>query len=277
MDSGIKFMLISVLFFALMNLTVKFLNRLPATELVLFRSIITLVLSLAFLIRKRIPVFGQNHKVLLLRGIFGVIALTLFFFTLQRLPLGSAITIQYLSPIFTIIFAAIVLKERTIPLQYAYFAISFAGIILIKGFDPRVDTLLLTLGIVSAIFAGLAYICIRFLSGKEHPMVVVFYFPLVAIPIMSVFSLFSWVAPAGIEWLLILLMGIFTQIAQYNMTKAFQHSEVRFVAGLKYLGVLFALGFDVLIFGYSHHVTALVGMGLVVSGVVLNNLRKKPA
>jgi drug/metabolite transporter (DMT)-like permease len=269
-------MLISVLFFALMNLTVKFLHRLPATELVLFRSLISLGLSVAFLKKRQIPLLGTHRKVLLLRGIFGVIALTLFFYTLQRLPLGSAITIQYLSPIFTVIFAALWLGERTLPRQYLYFGLSFLGVLLIRGFDPRVDNFLLILGILSAISAGLAYVCIRYLSGKEHPMVVVMYFPMVAIPVMAVFSLFYWETPQGIEWLLILLMGGFTQIAQYNMTKAFQQSQVRNVAGLKYIGILFALGFDILIFGYDHHTTALIGMGLVVGGVLLNSIKKRP-
>jgi drug/metabolite transporter (DMT)-like permease len=72
-------------------------------------------------------------------------------------------------------------------------------------------------------------------------------------------------------------MGVFTQIAQFYMTKAFQASEVRFVAGLKYLGVVFALGFDFFIFGYQHSWMALAGMALVIAGVVLNLLRKKPA
>lgn len=276
LDDGLRFMLISVLFFALMNLTVKFLSRLPATEIVLFRSGVSMLLSLVYLTRKRIAPFGTHRKLLLLRGLFGVIALTLFFFTLQKLPLGTAITIQYLSPIFTVLFAAVLLGERTLPVQYVYFGLSFAGILLIRGFDPNMNGLLLGMGITSAVFAGLAYVVIRRLSGKEHPMVVVFYFPLVAIPVMAVFSLFYWETPIGIEWLFILLMGVFTQIAQFYMTKAFQASEVRFVASLKYLGIVFALGFDFFVFGYQHSWMALAGMALVVVGVVLNMLRKKP-
>jgi drug/metabolite transporter (DMT)-like permease len=189
-DAGVRFMLISVFFFALMNLTVKSLNRLPATEIVLFRSGISLILSLVYLAQKRINPLGNNRKMLFLRGLFGVTALTLFFYTLQQLPLGTAITIQYLSPIFTVVFAAIFLRERTIPAQYVYFGLSFLGILLIRGFDPQMNTLLLVVGVVSSIFAGLAYVVIRNLSGKEHPMVVVFYFPLVAIPVMAVFAFF---------------------------------------------------------------------------------------
>ena len=263
-------MLISVVFFALMNLTVKFLHRLPATEIVMFRSGISLVLSLLFLKQQKINPFGKHRKLLFLRGLFGATALTLFFYTLQKLPMGTAITIQYLSPIFTVLFAAALLGERTSWKQYLFFGLSFSGILIIRGFDPHMNALLLGMGIVSSVFAGLAYVVIRRLSGKEHPMVVVFYFPLVALPVMAIFSIFYWETPLGVEWLWILLMGVFTQIAQYYMTKAFQANEVRVVAGLKYLGIVFALSFDFFFFHYQHSWLALIGMGLVVSGVVLN-------
>lgn len=271
---AILYMLISVVGFALMNLTVKFLDRLPATELVLFRSLVSLLLSLYFLRRRHISPWGNNKKFLIARGLCGVTALSMFFFTLQRLPLASAITLQYLSPIFTAFFGIFILREKVQPWQWLFFAVSFAGIVLIKGFDPRITPLLFFLGIGSALFAGLAYVFVRRVRHTDHPLVVVFYFPLVATPLMAIVSLFNWTTPQGWEWALLLLMGIFTQIAQLNMTKALQTAEVNEVASLKYLGILFALGFDFFLFQVAYAPLALLGIALVVGGVVLNVLLK---
>jgi drug/metabolite transporter (DMT)-like permease len=267
-------MLISVLGFALMNLTVKFLGRLPATELVLFRSMVSLVLSAYFIRRRNIPFFGVNKKYLLLRGLCGVAALSMFFYTLQKLPLGSAITLQYLSPIFTALFGMLLLKEKVRPVQWLFFLVSFLGIALIKGFDARITPLLFFLGLGSAIFAGLAYVFIRKVKDTDHPLTVVLYFPLVATPIMAVITLFNWVKPEGWEWALLLLMGVLTQIAQIYMTKALQSAEVNEITSLKYLGVIFALSFDFIILNVSYAPLALGGMALVVGGVVLNILLK---
>lgn len=267
-------MLISVLGFALMNLTVKFLGRLPATELVLFRSVISLVLCAYFLRKRHIPFFGNQKNFLIMRGVFGVIALSLFFYTLQELPLGSAITIQYLSPIFTAFFAIFILGEKMFKVQWLFFLISFAGIGLIKGFDPNISLTLFLMGLGSAIFAGLAYVCVRKVKDTDHPLVVVFYFPLIATPIMAVVSLFNWVIPIGWEWALLLLMGILTQIAQVYMTKALQNAEANEITGMKYLGVIFALGFDFFIFGVTYQPLALVGIAMVLGGVVINILFK---
>ncbi len=267
-------MLISVLGFAFMNLTVKFLDRLPATELVLFRSVVSLLLCLYFLKRQNIRPWGNSKKYLILRGVFGVTALSLFFYTLQKLPLGSAITIQYLSPVFTAFFGIFMLKEKVRWLQWLFFLVSFAGIALIKGFDPAITPTLLVMGLLSAVFAGLAYNCVRKVKDTDHPLVVVFYFPLIATPVMAVVSLFSWVTPIGYEWPLLLLMGVLTQIAQLYMTKALQAAEINEIVNLKYLGIVLALTFDFLIFSVEYQFMALIGILLVLSGVVLNVLYK---
>ena len=79
--------------------------------------------------RKRIPYFGNNKRVLLLRGLFGTTALMLFFYTIQVLPLASAMVIHYLSPIFTALIAHFFLKERLKLNQIFFFIVSFAGIV----------------------------------------------------------------------------------------------------------------------------------------------------
>lgn len=267
---GILFMLISVVGFALMNLVVKFLGHIPAPELVLFRSIVSLVLSLYFIRRRNISPFGNNRKWLMLRGVFGVIALTTFFYTLQELPLAAAITLQYLSPVFTAIFATQLLGEKVRGYQWLFFVISFLGIAVIRGFDERIDTTYMLLGIMSAVCAGLAYNAIGKVKHTDHPVVVVFYFPLIATPVMAVVSLFNWVVPTGWDWALLVLMGVLTQIAQVSMTKAFQTSELSGLAGMKYLGVVFALTFDYIIFGIGYTPMALAGMVMVIGGVLLN-------
>ena len=114
-------MLGSTLAFALMQICVKYLPHIPAHELILFRSIISIVLSVAILQKLGIPLLGNNKKVLMMRGIFGTTALLLFFYTLQNIPLASAVTLQYLSPIFTALFAAIFLKEKMQIKQWLYF------------------------------------------------------------------------------------------------------------------------------------------------------------
>lgn len=275
MSKGIGYMLISTFAFSLMQLCVKFLPHLPAHELILFRSLISLVLCLSFLVPNRISPFGNNRKVLLMRGVFGMLALGLFFLTLQELPLASAVTIQYLSPIFTSIIAIHVLREQMRKRQWLFIAIAFTGVVMLKGFDERVSLLFFIVGILSSLFAGAAYNCIRVLRDSDHPVVVVFYFPLVALPVMAVASWFDWVMPTGMDWLWLLLLGVFTQVGQLYMTKALQAENANIVTSMKYLGAIYALLYGYFLFDETYGIMALLGMGLVLAGVVLNLLFKE--
>ncbi|MGB1318962.1 MAG: DMT family transporter, partial [Flavobacteriales bacterium] len=202
--------------------------------------------------------------------IFGVTALSLFFITLQNIPLASAVTIQYLSPIFTAIIAIFLLGEKMKRTQWLFFIVAFIGVAMLKGFDQRVSVFYLVLGLLSAFFAGAAYNCIRMVKDTDHPLVVVLYFPLVATPIMLVLSFFNWVTPIGWDWALILLLGVFTQIGQVFMTKALQAEKANIVASLKYLGSVYALLFGYFIFDETYSLVSVAGIVLILLGVLLN-------
>ena len=114
-------MIISSFAFSLMHLCVKAMPHIPVFELVFFRSLGSLLITLLYLNKKRIPIFGNNKKVLFARGFFGTIGLCLFFITLQNIPLAGAVTIQYLSPVFTALFAVVILRERVKKKQWLFF------------------------------------------------------------------------------------------------------------------------------------------------------------
>jgi len=272
MNKGAQYMLVSSFAFSLMHLCVKALPHIPVFELVFFRSIVSLLISFTSLKQKKIYVLGNNKKVLLARGFFGVTALTLFFITLQNLPLAGAVTIQYLSPIFTAFFAIWILNEKIKNRQWFFFALAFLGVLTLKGFDisGQISFKYVGIGLVSACFSGLAYNCIRLLRNTEHPLVVVFYFPLVATPIMAVLSYFNWVKPQGIDWVYLILLGIITQIAQIYMTKGIQSDRAGNIMTYKYIGVLFAFVYGYLFFGETYSFMSIFGIFLLLSGVLLN-------
>ena len=138
---GIKYVLLASFFFTLMNVGVKYVKNIPSNEVVFFRAFVSLVICYFMLRYKKINPWGNNKKLLLLRGITGTIALVMYFYTLQHMPLASAVTIQHLSPIFTIIIAGFMLKEYSRSVQWLFFMIAFVGVVMIKGFDTRIPSL----------------------------------------------------------------------------------------------------------------------------------------
>lgn len=263
-------MVFATFVFAVMNVFVKMLPTIPPAEIVFFRSLISLVISYVLLRRQRVSVWGKRRGWLFLRGLAGAIALVLYFYTLQVIPLATAVTIWFIVPIFASIIGIFLNKEKVPFLQWVFYLIAFAGVVMVEGFDPRVTPTLLLIGIAAALFAGFAYNFIRKINTTEHPLVIIFYFPLVTLPLTGAWSAFNWVMPAGWEWLLLLMIGILTQIAQFFLTKSYQLEEVSRVSSLSYLGLIYALIFGWLFFDETFNAQTYAGMGVVLVGVVLS-------
>ncbi|MFC6996780.1 DMT family transporter [Rufibacter roseus] len=282
MTKGVQFMLLSTLFFALMNVFVKFLSHLPPMEVVLFRSIISLVLSYGMIRKAGIKPWGNRKLILVGRGLAGGFSLLMYYTTLQNIPLAGAVTIQYLAPIFTALLGVFIAKEKVAPWQWVFFLVSFAGVLVIEGVDTRISLKYLLIGIGSAFLSGVAYNSVRKLSETEHPMVIVFYFPLVSLPLSLMFCLVDWVPPRQEDWVWLILIGLLTQLGQYFMTRSYQVEKLARVASLNYVGILYALGLGFVFFNESFHVYSYLGIALVLLGVLLNmeysrRLRKKEA
>ena len=196
--------------------------------------------------------------------------MVLFFVTLQRMPMGAAVTLKYLSPIFAALFAYLVLKEDVRPVQWLFFIAAFGGVLLLKGFDERIDLLNLTLGIVGAVFGGLVYVMIRKIGQSEHPMVIINYFMTLATLLAGVGMISHWRTPVSSEWLFLIGMGVFGYFGQVFMTKALQIELASRVTPLKYMEVVCTIGMGLIWFGEGYNLISLVGILVIISSMLFN-------
>jgi len=270
LSKGVIYMIYASFTFALMNVLVKYLSHIPAVELVFFRSLVSFIICVALLKYQNIPLFGNKKKYLISRGFFGMISLLLYFYTLQKIPLAAAATLQLVSPVFTAILGYYFLSEKLHPWQVLFLTLSLTGTIVMKSFDARIETLTLLAGLTSALASAFAYISIRKTGTSEHPLVIVLYFPMIATPISGVLSYNVWIMPEGFDWLLVIGVGVLTQIAQFYMTKAYQIEVANKVASVNYIGIVFAFLFGYFIFGEMLNIQVILGIALVLLGVMLN-------
>jgi drug/metabolite transporter (DMT)-like permease len=270
LTEGVRSMFLSTLAFSLANILVKQVSHIPAMEIVFFRCTIASVFCFVGLRRAGAGWKGNNHLLLVMRGLFGTTALFLFFTTLQNIPLASAMTIQYLSPIFTTVIAIFVLRESVARLQWVFYAIAFSGVLLIERFDPRISPFFLLIGIISAFCSGMAYNLVRSMKGKEHPLTVVLHFQLVGVVAGFVSLFFSWRTPAGWDWVYLFMVGVFSQLGQIFLTNALQKERVAGIAIINYSGLVYALLAGALIYQEAQSTESIAGMLIVVFGVLLS-------
>lgn len=282
MNLGIFYILLSIGSFSILHAIVKYLDHIPAIQIIFFRALISLVLSLAAIKVKGIKSWGNNKVGLFLRGFFGAIALTFYFHTLQVLPLGTAVILQQLSPIFAVLMATVILKESASPIQYLLILICFLGAYQFKGNgdgDYQLEVLPIIFGVLGAIFSALAYNLVRYLKTTEDPLIIILYFPLVTLPLVGVYCFFNWTPVAVKDILPLLGVGIFTQLGQFYMTKAYHLKEISELAIYRYLSLPIAIVMGFFLFNETPKSNDLLGAGIIVASLLsstfVRNKRRK--
>lgn len=267
---AIFFMVLSTIAFTGMNGLLKYLTHYSGYQLVFFRSLGSLFFTFGFLLSKGIPLLGTNRKLLVLRGLLGSTSMLLFFIGVHYMPIGSAVALRYIAPIFAAVFAILFLRETVKPVQWIFFVIAFFGVLVLKGFDDSIAPLGLFLVLLASVFSGLVYIVIRKIGLSEHPVVIVNYFMCISTVIGGIGAIFTWVPPLAADLILLFSLGVFGYFGQLFMTKAFQLGETNIIAPIKYVEVVFAIVVGVGFLGETYSAWSFLGIALIISGLLLN-------
>jgi drug/metabolite transporter (DMT)-like permease len=280
-------MIASAFFFSIMGMLVKLAGvRLPSSQLVLVRGGVCLVLSWLWLRRAGISPWGRNPRMLLLRGLFGTVALVCFYYALVTLPLADAVVISHTSPIFTAALAALFLGERVSARLVAAFVCCAGGIlaitrpaILFGGATAGLDPLGVAVAFAGALGSACVYVLIRRIRSRESPLVVVFYFPLVTVPVVFPYAATRWVWPTPLEWLIMACIGVATQLAQVHMTRGLVLLPAGRATMIGYIQVVLAAMWGSLVFGEVPDLLMAGGALLILAAIVslmLPGLGRRP-
>lgn len=263
-------MLLATCFFTILNLALRHVDHLSTMQLILFRSLGSAVCGLIYLKGTKTPLLGTNKKLLLLRGVVGVIAMAFFYKSIQMMPLANALSIRYTAPFFAAFLAIIYLKEKILNIQWLFFALAFLGVLFLKGFDNRITLLGLTLALIASFLTGIIYVVIRKIGNSEHPVVVVNYFMCISLLVGAIGSIFSWTPPTAEEWPILLGMGIIGFIAQVFMTRSLQTAETNIVTPIKYMEVVLTLLASWIVFDEFQTPWTLAAMALIILSLLAN-------
>jgi drug/metabolite transporter (DMT)-like permease len=271
---AVAFMVLSALSFAAMNTVVKHVQYLGVFEIVFFRAITSLLICYAMMRYLSVSVVGKENKLLILRSLVGLSSMVFFFWGIQHLPLGIAVSIRYLSPIFATIFALFILREKIKPIQWGFILIAFVGVIIIKDYGGQINTFGLIITMISAVLSGMVYGLISLIGTRDHFLVIVFYVMLCCTIVGGIVSAFYWVAPIATDWWPLLGMGVFGFFGQIFMTSALQMEQANRIVPLKYSEVIFTLISGAVFFADSYTLFSLVGIFLIISALIGNLMVK---
>lgn len=269
---GLQLMVVSAAAFALMAAFAKlFLATAPMQAVVFSRGV---MMSAVFVTAARlqgVPIVGANPRMLLVRGLLGYCALSCYFWSVQHLPLGDAVLLQYSHPVFVAAIAPFVLPEPTGRWHWPLVLLALAGVAMIVGPSGSMRAAALV-GLAGAIFSGTAYLAVRKLSRTEHPLTILIWFPLATVPISLLATLRSGRAAiphsAG-EVAGHLLVFLSALVGQITLTHGLARAGAARATAVTMTGPVFGLVFGWLLFGTRPAPSSVFGTVLVILATVL--------
>ena len=268
-------MLCASFLFACMGVCVKFgAAYFSAGEMVFYRGLIGIVMMAVIARTHRVPLTTPHWKMQLSRGLSGSIALTCYFFALSTLPLATAVTLSYTSPIFIALLLLFWFGEKLRWQVLSSVITGFAGVALLlhPTLEPH-QWVGAMIGLGGGALASVAYLSVRELGRLGEPEVrTVLWFSamtsIVGLP-WAIAGEFHHMTLEGFG--LLAGIGIFGGFAQMAMTRAYRYGRTMVAATLSYSTVLFASLFGIVFWAEALPLSAWGAIALIIaSGVAVS-------
>jgi len=274
-------MLVAALGFAIMGALVKIgAQKFSAAELVFYRSLFGLVSIWLFIFLQKLPLKTPHMGKHMTRALMGFAALVLFFYAIAHLPLATAITLNYTSPLFLAVLMPFFLHEKPRKILLVALTIGFIGVsLLLKPTIDQDSWFAGLMGLLSGVGAALAYVHVKQLGQVNEPdWRTVFYFTLVSTIGAGLWMLFDSFQKITWQDLLILSgLGLSATIAQLAMTRAYRTGDTLVVASLAYVTILLASLLGIFLWGEHLSVDAWLAISLIILSGIISIRGAQPA
>jgi drug/metabolite transporter (DMT)-like permease len=274
---GSAWMVVGGLLFALMGVFVKLgSGHFSSSELVFYRSLVGVSSMLALARVRKLPTYSPHWRVHVVRSLAGLAGMLLLFHVIGVLPLSTAVTLNYTSPLFLVVLGALVLRERPRRLLVVAVVLGFVGVVvLLRPTLAANQTIAGLLGLASGLCAGIAFLTTSQLGRAGEPAWrIVLYFMGVATVGSGAIALVQGFHPIGWDgWWILVGLGISATFGQLAMTRAYNEGETLTVGSLGYSTVVFTALLSILIWSEEVPATSWLAIALIAfSGILAAKL-----
>lgn len=276
---GGLWILLSAFSFSLSNLFVKKIgSNIPAFEIATLRCLMQILFLIPFICQKGLFFLATAKiKFYFFRLFFGITNMVVFYYVITKIPMATAVAISYARPIFMVVLAFFMLGEKVGLHRIISTIVGFMGVIILIRPTPENFNYASLLAVFAALCYTLTHIYIKRLSITEHPMAMLMWFAIAASVVCLPFTLAVWVTPNLQELSFIIILSLFSFIAQYATIKAFFYGEASIVSSLDYSQIVFASILGMIFLNEIPDFYTYIGAGIIVMSSIYILYREKRA
>ena len=266
---GVFWMIVTGALFVAVTAVVKYLGTaIPAVEAAFLRYALGIVLLVPMLTQVLKTHFTpQLWKLFLARGAFHCVGVALWFYAMARIPIADVTAMNYLSPVYVTLGAALFLGEPLAMRRIVAVGAALIGavVVLRPGFR-EIETGHVAMLIAAVAFGG-SYLLTKRLSDLVAPGVVVLMLS-ICVPIgLAPLAVSVWVPPSIADIWLLFVVAILATLGHYTMTLAFKAAPVSVTQPATFLQLVWAVMLGVLIFDEPIDIWVIIGGLLIIFAI----------
>ena len=269
---GVAYIVLSAFFFALMSLFVRYSGDLPTFQKSFFRNLVAAIVAFFALIKSgSFRMQKGSLPALLARSIAGTVGIVGNFYAIDNMNISDASILNKLAPFFSVIFSALLLKEKTKWSDWLLVGVAFGGALFVvkPSFDFS-QSLPALAGVLGGLGAGLAYTFVHYLGGKgERAAIIVFFFSVFSCLAVLPITIAQYQPMTGLQTLFLLLAGLSAACAQFCVTKAYSCAPAKEISVYDYSQVLFTAGLGLLFLNEYPDWWSVLGYVVIIGAAVL--------
>ena len=256
-------MIISTLGFSFMQIFVKLTaGKYTLMQQVFMRNFVMLIICAIYILVRGSSFLGEkkNRKLLLMRSTFGYMGVIFNFYAINNMVVADAGILQRTSPIFVVLIACFLFKEKFTLERFLTLTFSFIGAIFVVR--PQFNSRLLPAmgGMSSALSSAIAYMCVSKIGKSEKTETIIFVFSLFSTICSFPFIFNNLNIPDLTSIIYLILIGIASAVGQFGLTISYQYANASDVSIFNYLGIVFVVILGKLILNESVSVYSLIGI-----------------
>jgi len=273
---GVFWMIMTGVQFIGVTALVKLLGtRIPAPEAAFLRYVLGLVFLIPALgVIRNMRMDRRTLTLFSVRGIAHTGGVALWFYAMARIPIADVTAMNYLSPIYVTLGAALFLGERlALRRVLAVLAALIGALIILRPGFREVGPGHLAM-VFTAIAFGASYLLAKLLSERNSPVVVVTMLSITVTIGLAPLAAMNWVTPTA--WELLILFGVATLATggHYTMTLAFRAAPLAVTQPVTFLQLVWAVALGAMFFAEPVDPWVILGGTVIVSAITFISWRE---